>query len=60
MDARYESMYSSKQNKDNVPESQYEQLKVRQLAYKMLLGVYYPINPVGLAPWSEISYTKLQ
>lgn len=46
MDARYESMYSSKQNKDNVPESQYEQLKVRQL----LLGVYYPINPVGLAP----------
>ena len=29
MDVRYESMYSSKQNRDNMPESQYEQLKVR-------------------------------
>ena len=31
MDVRYESMYSSKQNKDNMPASQYEQLKVRHM-----------------------------
>lgn len=31
MDVKYESMYSSKQNGDNMPESQYEQLKVSWL-----------------------------
>lgn len=30
MDVRYQSMYSSKQNRDNMPESQYEQLKLRE------------------------------
>ena len=28
MDIRYQSMYSSKQNGENMPASQYEQLKV--------------------------------
>lgn len=42
MDVRYESMYSGKQNKDNMPESQYEQLKLSEPSngfYQSLDGI---------------------